>query len=98
VILLKLKSSKIKFASLEILTAPRLPDNLQFLNIRVLKDVRLLMKANEELPFTISPTIKFVSLVRLDKLAGIGPSKEFPWSTLQVHAFRKEVIPYQIHL
>jgi hypothetical protein len=49
--------SKIKFASLEILTAPRLPDNLQFLNIRVLKDVRLLMKANEELPFTISPTI-----------------------------------------
>jgi len=32
-ILLKLKSSKIKFVSLDISTAPRLSDNLQFLNI-----------------------------------------------------------------
>ena len=27
-------------------------------------------------------TYKVVNLVRLDKLAGIGPSKEFPWKAL----------------
>jgi hypothetical protein len=42
-------------------------------------------------------TYKLVNLVRLEKLDGIGPSKEFPWSTLQVCSFRKR-IPYQIHL
>uniref|UniRef100_A0A0A9DAI8 Uncharacterized protein n=1 Tax=Arundo donax TaxID=35708 RepID=A0A0A9DAI8_ARUDO len=88
--LLKLKSSKINSASLEKLTVPRLPDSLQFLNIRIFKDVRLLIKANEELPFTISPIHKFVNLVRLDKLFGIGPSKEFPWNALHVHTLRKK--------
>jgi hypothetical protein len=73
VILLKLKSSKFNRESLVKFTAPRLSDILQFLNIRTFKDVRLLIKANEELPFTISPIRKLVNLVNLEKLAGIGP-------------------------
>jgi hypothetical protein len=55
VILLKLKSSKVNVANLEKSIASRLPDNLQFLNIRLLRDVILLINPNEELPFTISP-------------------------------------------
>jgi len=47
---------------------------------RTFKDVKLLINDNEELPFTISPIRKSVNLVRLDKLSGIGPSKEFPWN------------------
>jgi hypothetical protein len=54
----------------------------------LLKEVRLLIKASEELPFTISPIRKFVNLVNFDKLAGIGPSNEFPWKALQVHTLR----------
>jgi hypothetical protein len=42
----------------------------------------LLIKASEELPFTISPIRKFVNLVNFDKLAGIGPSNEFPWKAI----------------
>lgn len=72
-ILLKLKSSMVKFSSLEKSTLLILSDILQFLNIRIFKDVRLLTKANEELPFTISPIRKLVKLVKLEKLAGIGP-------------------------
>ena len=81
-ILLKLKSRYVRFANFEKSTSPRLPDILQFLNIMLLKEVRLLIKASEELPFTISPIRKFVNLVNFDKLAGIGPSKEFPWKAL----------------
>jgi hypothetical protein len=81
-ILLKLKSRKANFVNFEKSTAPRSPDILQFLNTRIFKDVRLLTKANEELPLTISPIRKVVNLVRLDKLSGIGPSKEFPWKAL----------------
>uniref|UniRef100_A0A0A8Y668 Uncharacterized protein n=1 Tax=Arundo donax TaxID=35708 RepID=A0A0A8Y668_ARUDO len=73
VILLKLKSNKVNPARLEKFTVARLSDILQFLNIRTFKDVKLLIKANEELPFTISPIRKLVNLVRLDNLAGIGP-------------------------
>lgn len=80
VILLKLKSSKVNPARLEKFTVARLSDILQFLNIRTFKDVKLLINDNEELPFTISPIRKSVNLARLDKLSGIGPSKEFPWN------------------
>jgi hypothetical protein len=73
VILLKLKSNKVNLPSLEKFTVLRLSDILQFLNIRIFKDVRLLIKASEELPFTISPIRKLVKLDKLDKLAGIGP-------------------------
>ncbi|MCH1922226.1 hypothetical protein L9G15_22745, partial [Shewanella sp. A3A] len=66
-------------ANFEKSTVSRFSDILQFLNTKLVKDVRLLINPSEELPFTISPIRKFVSLVRLDKLAGIGPSKEFPW-------------------
>jgi hypothetical protein len=97
VILLKLKSSKVNVANLEKSIASRLPDNLQFLNIRLLRDVILLINPNEELPFTISPIRKFVNFVRLEKPAGIGPSKEFPWKALQVYTFRENVGTLQVH-
>jgi len=55
VILLKLKSSKFSLANREKFTDARLSDTLQFLKIRVFKDVMLLMNASEELPLSISP-------------------------------------------
>jgi len=55
VILLKLKSIKFNLANREKFTDARLSDTLQFLKIRVFKDVMLLMNASEELPLSISP-------------------------------------------
>ncbi len=36
-------------------------------------------------------TYKVFNLARLDRLSGIGPSKEFPYKALQAHNFRNKV-------
>lgn len=74
VILLKLKSSKFKLVNFEKSVDTSLSDILQFLRIRVFKDVRLLRNVSEEeLPFNISPIRKLASRPRLERVAGIGP-------------------------
>jgi len=65
--------SKFKFASCEKFTDAKLSDILQFLKIKVFKDVILLMNTSEELPLTMSPILKLVSWTRLDRVVGSGP-------------------------
>jgi len=73
VILLKLRSNKLKFLNLVKSTDANVSDILLFLNTSSPRDVMLSMNASGELPLTISPILNFDNLTRFERLVGMGP-------------------------